>query len=794
MSWRLMIRSGGGADRTIELGAGRTSIGRAPTNAVVLNDPSVSSRHCEIFSEGERTFLRDLHSSNGTLVNGRLIELEELHAGDTIVIGESRIEVRLTPAPATGLPPPGPSATQPIPAVSQPVLPAGKPAPAAGVAPSPAIPRKPAAAIPIPLAAQALAAVSHPAPPADEPKPPIIKPVPPAPVPPVLAPEKVLAPAPAPGRSAVQPPGAVGAPSTASARLSALTLDGIGASVAAAGQDTAIFDKRAVIIGVGIAILLAIVGCMWTLKANLTNQKMVEKDFEFSVAQPKVEDVPQIREPIREILQERTMEEQTDNSDQLETPNIQISTAPVEVREAQMVIRSPNVSIDTPVIDVSGTELEIQDAPMEIAAVADTTSYALDVIAQTVSGPADFYQHTEPVPPGKMQRYTFAQAPRPGKPLKNMPKAFGDQNAATGGKLGAMDINLFGNSEHFFRAMEASVPIQNRQTVDSALQWLALHQDPDGTWKCEKYEGVTTANLAMTGFGALAFMGGGSTLRKGEYQRNVVKAVEAIMHNQNKKDGGIGLGYTHAICTIALCEAYGRANDERVGRAAQQAVNCCEKTVARDGGWRYGPNPPQGDMSVSSWYVQALKTAKLAQIKFDHSIFSQALIFVDSCTHRGAGQDSSGGVCYMAGGIDDALDDASGSPALTCAAMVIRQFNGMGVKNHILVKGAEFTKTMPPDWKRKNFYCWYYATYAMHNMGGEYRIWWSQRIMNMLRENQVRQGEHIGSWDPKGDAWGAGGRVWATAIGALCMEVGYRYSDALNSFGTAPDIEELFLK
>ncbi|MFP6612556.1 MAG: hypothetical protein VB835_09625 [Pirellulales bacterium] len=51
-----------------------------------------------------------------------------------------------------------------------------------------------------------------------------------------------------------------------------------------------------------------------------------------------------------------------------------------------------------------------------------------------------------------------------------------------------------------------------------------------------------------------------------------------------------------------------------------------------------------------------------------------------------------------------------------------------------------------------------------------------------------------GSWDPKNAHWGGkGGRVYATALGALCLEVYYRYSEALNSFGAAPDLDELVL-
>ena len=94
-------------------------------------------------------------------------------------------------------------------------------------------------------------------------------------------------------------------------------------------------------------------------------------------------------------------------------------------------------------------------------------------------------------------------------------------------------------------------------------------------------------------------------------------------------------------------------------------------------------------------------------------------------------------------------------------------------------------------------YYWYYASYAMHNMGGEYRIWWNQRVREVLLQHQSREGDHAGSLDPDRDRdrWGkSGGRVYTTSLGALCLEVYYRYGEALDSFGTAPELDDLFFE
>jgi len=572
------------------------------------------------------------------------------------------------------------------------------------------------------------------------------------------------------------------------------------------GAEDVIFDKRALTIGALIIALACAVAAVWRVAIRTESLLKKPAEFEFAVQEHAVEDF-RIREPIREIVQERTVDMPEAATDtgwrQEERPDIHITTNPgaVEVAHAAEVIQSSNVTIDTPRIEVGGTEISIDDGPQEITQVQDTVTYAINPIAANVPAgvPADIFRYDNPTPRDKPATHFINAGPRPGRALRIMPRAFGDQDAPSIGKLGPANINLHGTGD-FFRVMSRFGDVKARSAVDSSLHWLAAHQESDGLWLAEKFEGDKSGDLAVTGLAVLAFMGGGHTTRKGEYTRNVLRGVEALMRNQ-REDGAVAAGkgdgghlmYTHAICTIALCEAYGRARDERVGQTAQKAVAFCEKSVSADGGWRYKPKSQDTDMSVTAWFVQALKTAKLAQLKFDHAVFSQALSYVDSVTDQGASKESNGVVTYQFQ--PEQRYPSNDHPALTSAGMLIRQFNGMGVKNHLLIKGAELTRAKPPAWNNKDFYYWYYATYAMHNMGGEYRIWWNQRIRDVLLENLSRDGDNRGSWDPKGDHWAsAGGRVYTTALGALCLEVYYRYSEALTSFGTAPDLDELFLQ
>jgi hypothetical protein len=72
-----------------------SSVGRSPTNEVVLDDVGVSGEHCRIRPEKDRFVLHDLGSTNGTFVNDRRVERHVLESGDVIRIGESRFVFRL---------------------------------------------------------------------------------------------------------------------------------------------------------------------------------------------------------------------------------------------------------------------------------------------------------------------------------------------------------------------------------------------------------------------------------------------------------------------------------------------------------------------------------------------------------------------------------------------------------------------------------------------------------------------------------------------------------------------------
>ncbi|MBK9070743.1 MAG: sigma 54-interacting transcriptional regulator [Myxococcales bacterium] len=81
----------------------RLVLGSQPSCDITLSDPYVSKLHCVIERVGERWFIRDRESANGTFVNGYRVEGAELRVGTLVGLGTTRL-VALADDSASGAP------------------------------------------------------------------------------------------------------------------------------------------------------------------------------------------------------------------------------------------------------------------------------------------------------------------------------------------------------------------------------------------------------------------------------------------------------------------------------------------------------------------------------------------------------------------------------------------------------------------------------------------------------------------------------------------------------------------
>ncbi len=336
--------------------------------------------------------------------------------------------------------------------------------------------------------------------------------------------------------------------------------------------------------------------------------------------------------------------------------------------------------------------------------------------------------------------------------------------------------------------------------VDRALKWLHYHQDKDGRWDQDGFDkncdtrkytacdgrGTRQYDVAVSSLALLAFMGHANTHKVGKFRKTVKRGFDWLL-SQQEADGSLGRNagaeswiYNHAIATMALCEAYAVTRDYKLKKPAQLAVDYIRNGQNGGLGWKYESRSGRNDTSVSGWMVLALKAAKTAGLSVDKSMFDGAINWFDRATN------TAGKCGYMRPGDDGSVirgvnEHYAKLPTMTGVSVICRIFCGQSRNEAKILRGVDFLMAHVPEWNkpkndRVDMYYWYYATYAMFQCGGQKWRTWNKAMKEALLPTQRIGGCADGSWDPVGK-WGmVGGRVYATAINALTLEIYYRYA------------------
>jgi pSer/pThr/pTyr-binding forkhead associated (FHA) protein len=88
----IIVRSGGGrAGEAYVLERDRLTIGRTPDSDIFLDDVTVSRRHAVLSRVEDGFAIQDLGSLNGTFVNRRRVDTQQLEDGDDVQVGKYKL-------------------------------------------------------------------------------------------------------------------------------------------------------------------------------------------------------------------------------------------------------------------------------------------------------------------------------------------------------------------------------------------------------------------------------------------------------------------------------------------------------------------------------------------------------------------------------------------------------------------------------------------------------------------------------------------------------------------------------
>ncbi|MFI5456009.1 MAG: prenyltransferase/squalene oxidase repeat-containing protein [Isosphaerales bacterium] len=342
---------------------------------------------------------------------------------------------------------------------------------------------------------------------------------------------------------------------------------------------------------------------------------------------------------------------------------------------------------------------------------------------------------------------------------------------------------------------------KSEQSVEDGLDWLVRHQRADGSWSmnyqdqcqarpCTAQHSIES-DTGATGLALLPLLGAGYIHTvKSRHQEAVRRGLDWLVAHQ-QPDGDLFTGppgmaymYSHAIATMAICEAYGLSGDTNLKRPATRAIQfIINSQDPVGGGWRYSPGQ-LGDTSVFGWQMFALRSAHLAGIKIPTKILKACSRYLDQ-----AGDQKKVTYAYQPG--------RNATPTMTAEALLSRQLLGWPRDFPALVKGVGQISADLQSSGERNIYYWYYATQLLHNMQNEQWERWNLKIREGLIGLQVKdEGCAHGSWDPffpSPDRWAAlsGGRLYLTSLSILTLEVYYRYLPLYRSYDedqTKPDV------
>ena len=340
------------------------------------------------------------------------------------------------------------------------------------------------------------------------------------------------------------------------------------------------------------------------------------------------------------------------------------------------------------------------------------------------------------------------------------------------------------------------------RAVQNGLQYLAKIQNRDGSWGDQedfddKYGSVYVGKTALC---VLAFLGAGHTpTSESEHSAVVADAINHLLATQDERTGAFGQSscYGHGISSYAIAECYGLTKEQEFGAKLRQPLVAGlnwilsnqgpRRDLVNRGGWGYfSPGLRAEDsyarVSVSSWMIMALESARLSGIDFSGEALPAARQYLELSFDRPNGW-------FRYNHQRNRLrSDWPTLPSSTPAAAFCLMLLGKESDAEMIEVACDYTVDRRPQRYRRyrdddfvlrgqgNVYFWYYGSLCCFLKGGDAWDQWNARLRTLLPAAQSEDGSFppIGVYaEEAGDS--RGDHSFTTAMCVLSLEVYYRY-------------------
>jgi hypothetical protein len=352
-------------------------------------------------------------------------------------------------------------------------------------------------------------------------------------------------------------------------------------------------------------------------------------------------------------------------------------------------------------------------------------------------------------------------------------------NATVAGSLESDFANRTGQAKEE-ALLRTGGSAETEAAVEAALRFLADAQRADGAWDPRASgAGVERAPLgenrggagaraetAITGLALLTLMGAGQTHQAGDYADNVYRGLAYLIRHQKPNGSMAGnasvyaANYSHGMAALSMCESAAISRDPSALISAQRAIAHTRRMQhPRTGGWRYREGSP-GDLSQLGWQAMVMDAGHRADIPIDQLAVAGVQRFLRS-VRMGAH-----------GGLASYRPGEAPSRTMTAEALATRLLIGEQVPAAEIAEAERYLLQQPPGVGKDNYYYWYYATLALHQLQDDAWNHWNQALKRRLLATQRSDG----SWSSDTLWGGYGGTVYTTSMATLCLETYYRHA------------------